>query len=62
MRSEEPLTLRSDPNLLTIEEAMTAGFRDGKSFGDIGHFDLSSPGVLTQSAADECAKEHPNGT
>jgi len=41
---------------------MTAGFRDGKSFGDIGHFDLSSPGVLTQSAADECAKEHPNGT
>lgn len=53
----------SDPNSAAIEKAMVAaGFRNGRSFDDVGHFDLASGGSRSQSAADACSREHPNGT
>ena len=51
-----------DPNFAAIEAAFTAaGFRDGRSFNDVGHFDYAGGQTLTQAAADTCTKEHPNG-
>ncbi len=53
---------RHDPNFAAIESAFTAaGFRDGKSFNDLGHFDFAGGTTLTQAQADTCTKEHPNG-
>ena len=50
----------------TIEKVMeAAGFVNGRFFTnpgpDVGHFQMTTGGVLTQAAADACSAEHPNG-